>query len=146
MFQDSAAGTTHFENDQCGEPAHNPLNQPTKLKEVLIAFDIDGTLRNNDISPIAPVANEEIRTLLITLSKFKNVKILVWSGGGELYARQVCAALGLDRYVDHYASKIVTPQDGWGVKTPHPDWQPDIAIDDIHHCQLGKLNLIVRQK
>lgn len=116
------------------------------MRKVLIAFDIDGTLRDNDASNIIPVANEEIRSLLIILSKFKNVEILVWSGGGEVYARQVCASLGLTKYVKHFASKVITKNDGWGVLAQHPNFDPDIAIDDIHSCILGKINLIVRQK
>lgn len=116
------------------------------MKQVLIAFDIDGTLRNNTVDQsLAPVANERIRTLLITFASMKNTKILVWSGGGELYARQVAAALGVDSYVDIYASKDITPDDGWGV-TSHSEYKPDIAIDDIHACQLGDINLIVREK
>lgn len=121
------------------------------MKKTLIAFDIDGTLRDNSKDndekvPMYPVANEEIRSLLIILSKFKNVEILVWSGGGELYARQVCNALGLSGYVDYYAGKWLTDNDPMGVKEQNPKYQPDIAIDDIHDCELGKLNLIVKQK
>lgn len=125
------------------------------MKKILIAFDIDGTLRDNSKDESAdpmldrgrlPEANEDIRNLLIILSKFKNVEILVWSGGGELYARQVCQALGIMQYVDRFASKWLSPDDGMGVHTPHPDIQPDIAIDDIHECILGKINLIVKQK
>ena len=96
------------------------------------------------------VANERIRTLLVILSSFKNVRIIVWSGGGELYARQVARALAIDKYVDDYAGK--NPQRTVGVTetaTRHvfkPDIEPDIAIDDIQDCDLGKLNLIVREK
>ena len=116
------------------------------MKTIKIAFDIDGTIRDNTADQLkAPVANEEIRSLLIILSKFKNVEIIVWSGGGELYARQVCASLGLDKYVDKYASKETSPEDGWGVHG-HSTIKPDIAIDDIHHCELGAINLIVKQK
>ena len=43
------------------------------MKRVSIAFDIDGTLRNNKDKNI--VANERIRTLLIILSSFKNIDI-----------------------------------------------------------------------
>lgn len=125
------------------------------MKKVLIAFDIDGTLRNNSddssINPMIdagkyPVANEEIRSLLIILSKFKNVEIMVWSGGGELYARQICSALGIQKYVDKYAGKWITQEDRMGVRQPHPNIKPDIAIDDIHECILGDINLICKQK
>lgn len=129
-----------------------------KMNKVLIAFDIDGTLRNNASNPYGTseiiVANERIRTLLIILSSMKNVTIMVWSGGGELYARQVSAALGINKYVDKFADKAVTSCLGAGCKEPSQDhWhfayegpQPDIAIDDIHTFNLGKINLIVNEK
>jgi phosphoglycolate phosphatase-like HAD superfamily hydrolase len=129
------------------------------MKSVVVAFDIDGTLRSNtDDQTAAPVANEEIRSLLITLAKFKNVKILVWSGGGELYARQVVASLGLQKYVSRYADKQYTsceeagctePRGTDGTCTQHhfrTDIKPDLAIDDIQACELGAINLICRQK
>lgn len=118
------------------------------MKQITIAFDCDGTLLNNTKQDM--VANERIRTLLITLASFKNTRIIVWSGGGELYARQVARALAVDKYVDDYAGK--NPQRTVGVTetaTRHvfkPDIEPDIAIDDIQDCDLGVLNLIVREK
>lgn len=127
------------------------------MSKTLIAFDVDGTLRNNADNPYGGdadvVANERIRTLLVILASFKNVKIMVWSGGGELYARQVTRALGIDKYVDVWADKAVTSCKAIGC--PEPDeshWhfaydgpQPDLAIDDIQSFNLGKLNLIVRE-
>lgn len=104
-----------------------------KMKKITIAFDIDGTLRNNTQERV--VANEDIRSLLVILSKFKNVKIVVWSGSGELYARQIAKEIGIDRYVDAYASK-----------QQHAEVQADIAIDDIQDTAIGKINLIVREK
>lgn len=124
------------------------------MKKITIAFDIDGTIRSNTVDQTkAPVANEEIRSLLIILSKFKNVKILVWSGGGELYARQVASSLGLQEYVDGYADKKIISCSKADCQAPDEEHnhfgtelQPDIAIDDIQDCTLGKLNLIVKQK
>lgn len=117
------------------------------MKKVLVAFDVDGTLRNNvvpDTQP--PVANENVRTVLVLLSKMKNVSVLVWSGGGELYARQVCAHLGIDSYVDRYADKGYAGKDEKGNHLFTTDIRPDIAIDDIQDCELGLINLIVREK
>lgn len=118
------------------------------MKTITIAFDVDGTLLNNTKSK--PEANERIRSLLVTLSSFKNTHIIVWSGGGELYARQAAAAIGVSQYVDGYAGK--NPQRTVGKEetaTRHvfkPDLVPDIAIDDIQDCDLGEANLIVREK
>lgn len=114
------------------------------MKTITIAFDVDGTLRDNTIEDRV-VSNESIRTLLVILSGFKNVKIVVWSGSGELYARQSAAAMGIDKYVDRFASKNhLGMVDGKHVFDP--ELTPDIAIDDIQECILGKINLIVREK
>ncbi|MGO4470375.1 hypothetical protein AB4Y95_00350 [Arthrobacter sp. M-10] len=121
------------------------------MKKVVIAFDVDGTLIRNDgpgdMDGGRPIANERIRTLLIALSSFKNTRIIVWSGGGELYARQVASRLGIEKYVDEFAGKnlVGTAGDGSYVFSPLID-KPDIAIDDIQGCELGVLNLIVREK
>lgn len=116
------------------------------MKKITIAFDVDGTLIKTRSEK--PVANERIRTLLVTLAGFKNTKIIVWSGGGELYARQVAQAIGIEKYVDQYASKnhVATTKTMPPVHLFNPDIKPDIAIDDIQGCELGELNLIVREK
>jgi len=106
-----------------------------EMRQVIICIDVDGTLLDNTKNVEPPVANERIRTLLITLSSFKNVKIIVWSGSGELWARQASGILGIDYYVSDYADKR--------------DWKiikPDIAIDDIQDTAIGKINLIVKEK
>ena len=120
------------------------------MKKVHIAFDVDGTLIRNDsdgdMDGGVPVANERIRTLLVTLASFKNTRITVWSGGGELYARQVVSSLGLSKYVDDYAGKNLQGKDENGDYIFEPGFTPDIAIDDIQHCVLGAINLIVKEK
>lgn len=105
-----------------------------KMRTIDINFDVDGTLRKNTVTD-SVVANEDIRTLLVILAKFKNTKITVWSGSGELYARQCANELGISKYVDRYASK-----------TEHTERVPDIAIDDIQDTAIGMINLIVREK
>lgn len=104
-----------------------------KMKEIVICVDVDGTLRNNRDDKV--IANEDIRTLIRILAKFKNTKIMVWSGGGELYARQVAKELHVDHFVNGYASKM-----------DHKEINPDIVIDDIQDTAIGKINLIVREK
>lgn len=119
------------------------------MKKVLIAFDVDGTLIQTgyETEHQVPRVNERIRSLLITLSRFKNTKIMVWSGGGELYARQVAREIGIQQYVDKYAGKnLVQPSTNTSGPKFEPDVKPDIAIDDIQDCDLGVLNLIVREK
>jgi hydroxymethylpyrimidine pyrophosphatase-like HAD family hydrolase len=104
-----------------------------KMRKIVIAFDVDGTLLDNTKGDI--VANENIRTLLIILSRFKNTKIIVWSGGGELWARQVVSKLNLNQYVDEAWSKM-----------DYEEIKPDIAIDDIQDTAIGWFNLIVKEK
>lgn len=118
------------------------------MKKVTIAFDCDGTLiQNGALAENEIVPNERIRSMLITFARFKNVKIVVWSGGGELWARQVASAIGVAKYVDKYASKNLLPdRDKNGHPKFEPEFTPDIAIDDIQDCELGLVNLIVREK
>jgi phosphoserine phosphatase len=117
------------------------------MKKVVIAFDCDGTLvTTNSAEEGVVTANERVRTLLIAFASMKNTKIIVWSGGGEVWARQCVYTLGLESYVDIYASKNHLGKDDDGKHVFDPEITPDIAIDDIHDCQLGKINLIVREK
>ena len=117
------------------------------MKTITIAFDCDGTLVTTDSADTKRiVANERIRSLLIALAAFKNTRIVVWSGSGELWARQVGAAIGIDKYVSLYASKNHLGKDEHGQHLFDPDFTPDIAIDDIQACALGVINLIVREK
>lgn len=117
------------------------------MKKIWIAFDVDGTLIRNDVVGVDNMLpNEDIRTLLRILRHFKNVKICVWSGGGELYARQAAKAIGVTHYVHKFASKNYKGLDQHENMVFDPDFVPDIAIDDIQECTLGMLNLIVRQK
>lgn len=122
--------------------ANEKLGLPrNKMQKIYFAFDVDGTLRNNVVDQEGlPVANESIRNLLIIMATcFKNVKVIVWSGSGELYARQVCNNLGLHSYVKDYYSK----QD-YELLTSKAKV---IAIDDIQDTSIGNLaNLIVRMK
>lgn len=117
------------------------------MKKIVIGFDCDGTLVTNDSAETGKiVANERIRSLLVALASFKNVKIVVWSGGGELWARQVGASLGIDKYVWKYADKIFIGKDEDGMIRFDTKLKPDIVIDDIQDCELGVINLICREK
>lgn len=123
----------------------------------IVAFDVDGTLVNNDKQPF--VANERVRTALLMWASVKfvttkdeqgkfvkrKVHIVVWSGGGAVYAHQAAQAIGIAQYVDEFADKNHLGK----VDGKHqfaPDIVPDIAYDDIQECTLGKVNIIVREK
>lgn len=117
------------------------------MKKYFVAFDCDGTLVTTDSADNKQiVANERIRTLLITLASFKNVKIIVWSGSGEMWARQVVRELGLTKYVTKIMAKNVIGHDEKGHPIITADVTPDLAIDDIQSCELGIMNFIVKEK
>lgn len=126
-------------------PSALPRSDDGRMQRVIVAFDVDGTLIrqaegstpgvvNNDSVPIV----HQINTLQV-LSTYKNIKIVVWSGGGKQYAETWGRRLGLDKFVWRYASKL-----------EHKELRAMcdflIAIDDIQATQLGDANLIVREK
>ena len=114
--------------------------------KTILAFDIDGTLITNvdpdrehgEVSS-KEVPHDDIVAMLKTFSRFKNIKILVWSGGGKAYAETIGRRYELDKYVWRYASKLEAPE----IKALG---YPIVAIDDMQACTLGDINLIVRNK
>lgn len=123
-----------------------PRTDDGKMAKVIIAFDVDGTLiRNVEAHRQHGVPNDndvpivhQINTLHV-LSTYKNIKIVVWSGGGKSYAEMWGRRLGLDKSVWRYASKL-----------EHEELKKQcdflIAVDDIQATNLGDANLIVREK
>lgn len=111
------------------------------MKKTIIAFDVDGTLIDENGEPYW-----RITELLRILSRFKNIEIVVWSGGGKSYAESIVRKLNLEKYVKRCASKNHLGKDDNGKHIFEPDLKPDIAIDDIQDCELGIANLIVRNK
>lgn len=128
------------------KPQALPRADDGKMQKVIIAFDVDGTLIKNagiDRQHGIPSSDDVpivywINTLQV-LSTCKNVKIVVWSGGGKQYAETWGRRLGLDQYVWKYASKL-----------EYQDLKQLcdqlIAFDDIQATRLGDVNLIVRNK
>jgi len=111
------------------------------MNKITIAFDIDGTLRDNTHEyPVGDMKkrinwNNRICELAVILSKFKNITCVIWSGGGKDYAERV-----MHEFHNHFGKTF---------KSAHSKLEPvapDIAIDDVQECELGKLNLIVREK
>jgi phosphoserine phosphatase len=77
--------------------------------------------------------------VVLAEQKWKNVKIVVWSGGGEDYARTFVHRLGLENHVDMVMAKTSHPMlRKLGYKI--------VAVDDIQDTRLGDVNLIVRNK
>lgn len=101
-----------------------------KMKNVTIAFDVDGTLRCN-CTDTCEDPNERIVALYNILASFKNTDMYVWSGGGADYAYRWALKFGLPK------AKCKSKLDGF---------KPDIAIDDIQDTAIGHINLIVHEK
>lgn len=116
------------------------------MKEVIIAFDIDGTLLNNEgIPPETPSylrprcgINLEAVMLLQILSRMKNTKIYIWSGGGQEYAEKISREYGFEKYADRCFAKQEYDETLYG--------KVDICFDDVHTCELADKNIIVKFK
>jgi len=112
------------------------------MEIIVIAFDVDGTILNNEgIPPETPIhlrpkcgVTLECIQLIQILSKMKNTRILVWSGGGKEYAEDICRMYGRQKYVDKVYDKADCEE------------HVDIAFDDIHSFKLADKNIIVKFK
>lgn len=117
------------------------------MRQVVVAFDVDGCILNNEniiastpayLRPPEGVNIEVILLIQILKKKIKNSRIIVWSGGGKDYATQIVERYGLGKYVDAcYGKKEYEPE---------LDGHVDIAFDDIHEFEMADKNLIVRMK
>lgn len=117
------------------------------MRTINIAFDVDGTLRCNGgkkhhaagiqdkCDEHCQEPNDRIVMLFNILSKFKNVKLWVWSGGGKKYAEQFARVYDLPVKPAQCISKLDNQR-----------YSMDIAIDDIQDTALARINLIVREK
>lgn len=108
------------------------------MKEVIIAFDIDGTLITNTNGVGVERLNIPVYQLLTLFRGMKNTKIVVWSGGGKEYAQQIAVKYGFANLVDVFEGKHEYDETIYG--------KVDIAIDDQHEFALADKNLIVRMK
>lgn len=107
----------------------------TAMRKIVIAVDIDGTLRCN-CSETCRDTNDDVVELCHLLKKMKNTKLVAWSGGGSSYAQS---------FVDSdQRLQAIFGQKCYG-KIGAP-FKPDIAIDDIQDTALGVINLIVREE
>lgn len=107
------------------------------MKEIVIAFDVDGTIYGSSMSHIGEgTPNLDVFNLMRILHGMKNTRIIVWSGGGRDYAEQIVRKYGLGKWVHSCYGKQEYDS------TIFPE--VDIAIDDQHEFNLGHKNLIVR--
>lgn len=104
-------------------------------RNILIAVDVDGTLRCNCTATCMD-ANQDIVNLTNILARMKNVRVMIWSGGGKDYAESFMNRFGIQRC---FAASKLDP-DTWVCG------KPQIAIDDQQSFAMADLNLIVRMK
>lgn len=97
------------------------------MPEFIIAIDVDGVLKSYGTEQL----NEMIRSLVVALSHFRNVKVVVWSARGREYAHSVVKEYGIESYIREVYTK--------------GDIEPDIAIDDQLDFGLGRFNLIYNE-
>jgi len=118
------------------------------MKKLVVAFDVDGTLIQTGAATEREMKpNRRIVRLLETLATFKNIEIIVWSGGGKAWADSAVKMLDLETYVKATYDKCLKGRDETtGKYIFEPSITPDIAVDDIQACELGILNLIVKEK
>lgn len=114
-----------------------PYDMNGKMEKTLVAFDVDGTLINGDVEVYANMLQLLVSFLA---QKWKNVDVIVWSGGGADYARTQ-----LERKSDFFRGRNI-----WHSKLEYQElrkrYEKVIAFDDIQDTRLGDVNLIVRNK
>lgn len=116
-----------------------------KMEKVLIAFDVDGTVRSNaeERHRTEVEANPSVLDTLKWLAKCKNTEIHLWSNRGAGYCQEMRQALDLQKYIKESHCHQKTWKAGqYGVST----FIPDIAFDDQQRFDGGILNVIVREK
>lgn len=105
------------------------------MEKIAFCFDVDGTLIDSEEKHVSTIK------LLVAMGeqRWKNVIVVVWSGGGRHYAETFVRRLGLENHVNRVMGKLEYQRlrdEGYKI----------IAIDDIQDTRLGDANLIVRNK
>lgn len=120
------------------------------MKRITVAFDIDGTLRNNSEERHRTVieANQEMIDLLISTARMKNTVVHLWSNRGADYCREIRSVFGLEKYVkqSNCHKKLWLKMQVKLMSNNESFFKPDIAYDDQQRFDGGHLNIIVRQK
>jgi len=108
------------------------------MKDIIIAFDIDGTIYGSPFSHKGePVLNvKTVQLMQLLKDHVKNCKIYAWSGGGKEYAEQIVVKFGLDRWVDRCFSKQDYDETINGVV--------NLSFDDEYLFDKAEVNLIVK--
>lgn len=123
-----------------------------RMEKFVVAYDVDGTLirhANRNIIqkhgesgkpyPYDAANLDVVEHLILTSRIFKNVQVVVWSGGGKDYAQLWVERLLLTEFVWKVMGKLEYKQ--------LLETRRVIAIDDVQDTRLGdRANLIVRNR
>lgn len=101
-------------------------------------FDVDGTIISNTNGLGKEKLNLDVVSMMTLLSRTKNCRVCVWSGGGKEYAEQIITKYGLNDIVNRVHGKHEYDETIYG--------HVDIAFDDQHEFSLADKNIIVREK
>lgn len=107
------------------------------MEKVAVCFDVDGTLIEDDDIHIATMSLLD----MFLRQPFKNVDIIIWSGGGANYARTI-----FERFFPRQLDKVAGYYSKLQYKELQAKYDKIIAFDDIQDTRLGDVNLIVRNK
>jgi phosphoglycolate phosphatase-like HAD superfamily hydrolase len=105
------------------------------MEKVAFCFDVDGTLIDDNW----PLASTQNLLRDMAIQKWKNVDIIVWSGGGADYAETQFRRWFPDLIGVKFYSKLEH-------KLLRERYIKLIVVDDIQDTRLGDVNLIVRNK
>ena len=102
------------------------------MHKVLIAYDIDGTLRC-DCSPVCLDIKESTLAHAMAMSTMKNTHLIAWSGGGASYAQSFVNS--------HSALKVLFGNNCFSKLDKHIN--PTIAVDDMKDFEGAPIVLVV---
>jgi hypothetical protein len=93
-----------------------------------IAFDVDGCLLELNGHGKIMAIREPVRTLIVILARLPDVRVVVWSGAGQIHARLAMQAAGLAHLQVLCMAKDAA-------------LQPDICFDDEDASALAKVSI-----
>ena len=108
------------------------------MKDIIIAFDIDGVILDNGGKKNADalVKVDIIQFIFLIKKLFHNAHIIIWTGNSKEYAEEVVEKTGLKELISGIHCKWEYDKEKFG--------EVDIAIDDLEKFDGGHKNLIVK--
>ena len=110
------------------------------MEKIAFAFDVDGTLIDSAEGEVDwPYSSTLTLVRAMAQQNWKNVDIIIWSGGGARYAETQARQWLKDVVGLKFHSKLEYAE-------LRKRYHKIIAVDDIQDTRLGDANLIVRNK